>query len=107
VNPASRPAPQPAEPPGEIQRRAAELRGDHQRREGRGRSEPEGADLSQCRVEVEELRRAADDEWRGQSESAEGRFGAAFGRKRTPDLRAPLQAVAATDLGVAGERAET
>jgi DNA-binding MarR family transcriptional regulator len=35
---------------------------------------------------------------------AQGRFEAAFGRKRTPELRTLLLAVAATDLGVAAER---
>jgi DNA-binding MarR family transcriptional regulator len=35
---------------------------------------------------------------------AQSRFEAAFGRKRTPELRALLRAVAATDLGIAAER---
>src|SRR5262245_38900157 len=56
---------QPAEPPAEKQRRAAELRGDHQRREEHGWSEAEGGDLSQRRVEVEELGQPADDKGRG------------------------------------------
>jgi DNA-binding MarR family transcriptional regulator len=35
---------------------------------------------------------------------AQGRFEAAFGRKRTPELRALLRAVAATNLGAAADR---
>jgi DNA-binding MarR family transcriptional regulator len=64
-----------------------------------GRSDRRSKELRLTDAGAARLRMAVKD-WA----EAQGRFEAAFGRKRTPELRALLRAVAATNLGAAADR---
>jgi DNA-binding MarR family transcriptional regulator len=64
-----------------------------------GRSDRRSKELRLTDAGAARLRMAVKD-WA----EAQGRFEAAFGRKRTPELRALLRAVAATTLGAAADR---